>query len=1084
MQLNSMWHLSGPGKWLALTFVVIANLGNGQRISAPSPSVTFEQYRRRTRLTPTDAWYLDDGADDPSSPVQYAPLDTFSLLPRYDAMEAEYVQVPGVEGDLIFSIGGFSDTYDGDTQMIQVFDGARNTWLKEEGDIHRMPPAFGTTHFGHAIDAPNRLLYVVSGQNGPGCSLATRGVFAWKWPAVCNSIDGCATSEARVIALQQLPVGEERFSPSVFLVTKQQSPGQPLSHSLHVVAGMQSPSRLDPSTSHLRLDFTLDAAADAIPQLLGNSSAANWVSLPPSPPTGIHGTYFQNAGSFYMLAFCETDLIATQGETMHACNQKAFSVNFRESHVPTGKMVKYTLATKSWEVLPQPPALPPSCQVVTLELPGGVLVFVGGVSSFKINKDNVLKKKERKKEAATRRRVRAGLDQRPQAVHVYLEEDPAHAYRGIRISTVETQKDTVATLDLKTMVWNSVPFPYLEKNTRNAMSWVDSRNVLRVMRPTEWHTLGATQPRPPNFQSILLVPAGTMASKIIANPESARFEECLLQRECSGEGGLCLALDGLKRVYPEDGRYDTLRSSWNKAALDFQKTNAVVVVKSEEQTVLSMRCATSVGLRVCVRGGRHDYEGASTCGPGGITIDVRKLMKFEFDSDTDVATFGAGTTLGAANVLLNAVGGVLPSGHCASVGLPGITLVGGHGLFSRRFGLTSDRLVSMRYVDAFGKLQIANSKQNEEMFWLARGGGAGGDAYPGVITELAFKIVPNAELFREVPKLNQHGKPFKMELSEAAWKEQYYIWNIYLDTSDPATRVDDVACLFYTWQLWGPESSNARLTAEAWIVTGMKGSSKKYTTLEPRAFLHGMYHGYKSIFVNSVQKRFFRLLGQECPALAASGKVSAFTIERTVTNYLHYARYLAGTPALTDEQMMAGESGYDTKPPYNHWKGRSLVSYKRVSVDFMKNLASLFFTGPYAKGERRAYVELKPLGGVISNVTVAPDTAFGHRNGLFWMLVNHFWTATTPASVRRGICQASYDYIAKLHALTGETSTYMYAGYADHSMFRTDKDELTGYFGQKNAGRVHALVKKHDPEKRFTRLKDLRARRAWVCADE
>ena len=1167
---------------LFIILLAVPNLSRAEyAVPSPPSSIPFSAYRLRPRLVPSDSWYLDDGTDDPSSPVQHVPLETFALLPQYDAMEAEYVQVPGDEGDLIFSIGGFSDTYDGDTQMIQVFDGARNTWLKKEADIHRMPTAFGTTHFGHAIDVPNRLLYVVSGQNGPGCSLATRGVFAWKWPAVCNSIAGCAASEGRVVVLQQLPAGEERFTPSVFLVTQQQSPDQPLSHSLHVVGGMQSPRRLDPSTSHLRLDFTLDAAADAIPQLL--STSVKWASLPPSPPTGIHGTSFQNAGSFYMLAHCKSDFIATQGETMNACNQ-IFSVDFRESHVPTQGMVKYTLATKVWEVLPLPPVLPLSCQISTHELPGGILLFVGGARSVRIEKRNGLKPKERTREIAARRRVRAALDKRPEAVHVYPGEDPALPYRGIRISTTETQTDTVATLDLKTMVWNSIPFPSLSKNTRHAMVWLDKRNVLRAMRPTEWHKLGTSQPRPQNFQSILLLPLSSnqlpalgsdltpletasseavfteeklkvaqmflaqspelaaasseLASAVAAmsamskataqaqapmelSPKSALFEKCIREsfascgatdletigaddKRTGGSDanqkpeGACANEGDFRRIYPEDKRYDSFRSTWNTAALDFQKTAAIIQVNSEDQVSTAVRCAAAAGLMVCARGGKHDFEGASTCGPGGITIDIRKLRKFEWENATQIATLGAGNTIGSTLVHLDSVRAFLPSGHCASVGLVGVTLAGGQGLFTRKLGMTSDRLVSVRYVDAFGKIKVANSQQNQDMFWLARGGAAAGNAYPGVVTEMAFSTVLSSEFFRVTTE--QPWKPFHKEGQSHVWVDQIIVWTMKLDISNtnkkrkqitPEENIENVACLFHTWQMWNVESSSNGLTAEPWIVTGTPegnvGKKKKArgrkSNRKPRVFLTGVYFGYQSLLKNAEQKRFRKLIKRHCPTLAASGRLEEMKIDRAVKNYLKYAKILAGNPPLTTEEMVGGEHGYDTAPPYNKWKGRSFVAYKRMSLQFFRIVASHFLSPgtPYAEGKIRAYVEFKPLGGAIKQMK-ADETAFGHRDAKFWLLANHFWTADTLPENIGVICKSSGDLLSKLRDEARQRYKYMYPGYADHSPFATDLEELRAYYGD-NANKIVDITEQHDPDHRFRRLADIRNNKAWVCAD-
>jgi FAD/FMN-containing dehydrogenase len=96
-------------------------------------------------------------------------------------------------------------------------------------------------------------------------------------------------------------------------------------------------------------------------------------------------------------------------------------------------------------------------------------------------------------------------------------------------------------------------------------------------------------------------------------------------------------------------------------------------------------------------------------------------------------------TLGAVAEELDHHGLVLPMGHCASVGLTGLMLVGGQGVLSRHLGLASDYVGAIELVDHQGRIVVATSSNDfSDYLWLARGGGSGVQHFPGIITAVTL----------------------------------------------------------------------------------------------------------------------------------------------------------------------------------------------------------------------------------------------------------------------------------------------------------------------------------------------------------
>jgi len=182
-------------------------------------------------------------------------------------------------------------------------------------------------------------------------------------------------------------------------------------------------------------------------------------------------------------------------------------------------------------------------------------------------------------------------------------------------------------------------------------------------------------------------------------------------------------------VDKNDPRYDKLRQGFNKR---IDKYPAVIALcTSAEEVAAAIKYAKERSLPIVVKSGGHNMEGFS-CNDGGMVINLSRMSMLEM-LDEDKIRVGPGCTLGVLYDAILPKGRLLPGGSCAGVGLGGLTLGGGYGLFSRKYGLTCDHLLEATMVDGNGN--IHTTKDDAELLWALKGGGNGNF---GVVTEMVF----------------------------------------------------------------------------------------------------------------------------------------------------------------------------------------------------------------------------------------------------------------------------------------------------------------------------------------------------------
>lgn len=141
------------------------------------------------------------------------------------------------------------------------------------------------------------------------------------------------------------------------------------------------------------------------------------------------------------------------------------------------------------------------------------------------------------------------------------------------------------------------------------------------------------------------------------------------------------------------------------------------------------------GVPLAVRAGGHSAAASGTVA-GGLVLDLRDMTALEVDVEARTAWADGGLTAGEVTRALSPHGLAVGFGDTPTVGIGGITLGGGVGFLSRRYGLTIDNLLAADVVTADGQVRRVSPDQEPELFWGIRGGGGNF----GVATRFQFRL--------------------------------------------------------------------------------------------------------------------------------------------------------------------------------------------------------------------------------------------------------------------------------------------------------------------------------------------------------
>jgi FAD/FMN-containing dehydrogenase len=193
-------------------------------------------------------------------------------------------------------------------------------------------------------------------------------------------------------------------------------------------------------------------------------------------------------------------------------------------------------------------------------------------------------------------------------------------------------------------------------------------------------------------------------------------------------------------IQRSDPHYDEARRLYN-GMID-KRPLLIARCADVADVISSVRFAREHDLLTAVRGGGHNGPGLGSCNDG-LVIDLSRMKGVRVDPESRTVRAEAGCTQGGVDHAAHAFDLAVPAGIVSTTGIAGLTLGGGHGYLSRKYGLTIDNLLEADVVLADGRLVTAKATQNEDLFWALRGGGGNF----GVVTSFLYKAHPVSTVY-------------------------------------------------------------------------------------------------------------------------------------------------------------------------------------------------------------------------------------------------------------------------------------------------------------------------------------------------
>lgn len=193
-------------------------------------------------------------------------------------------------------------------------------------------------------------------------------------------------------------------------------------------------------------------------------------------------------------------------------------------------------------------------------------------------------------------------------------------------------------------------------------------------------------------------------------------------------------------ILPKDDDYDEARKVYN-GMID-KRPGIIARCADVADVIYAVNFGRDNNLLVSIRGGGHNAGGLGLC-DDGLVIDLEGIKFVRVNTEDNTVRVGGGNILNEVDHATHAFGLAIPAGMVSTTGVGGLTLGGGVGYLSRKYGLTIDNLLEADMVLADGSFVTVNEKRHTDLFWAIRGGGGNF----GIVTSFKFQAHPLSNVY-------------------------------------------------------------------------------------------------------------------------------------------------------------------------------------------------------------------------------------------------------------------------------------------------------------------------------------------------
>jgi FAD/FMN-containing dehydrogenase len=188
-------------------------------------------------------------------------------------------------------------------------------------------------------------------------------------------------------------------------------------------------------------------------------------------------------------------------------------------------------------------------------------------------------------------------------------------------------------------------------------------------------------------------------------------------------------------VEPGQAGWDDAVQIWNGMAASAPAL--VLQPASTKDVAAAVGFARDQGVLLSIKGGGHNIAGTSLV-HRGLTLEMSRMREVTVDAEAGLVHVGPGCLLKDVDHETQSFGLATVLGFVSETGVAGLTLGGGFGYLTRRFGWTVDNLEEVEVVTADGAIRVANRNDDADLYWAIRGGGGNF----GVVTRFTFRLHP------------------------------------------------------------------------------------------------------------------------------------------------------------------------------------------------------------------------------------------------------------------------------------------------------------------------------------------------------